>query len=158
MRTMVAFPVSPSVFPRLLVIATIMMAALLSPAAVAAKPLRLGAGDWRAIQAVIGKQLDAFRLNDGNAAFSLASPGVRQVFESADNFMEMVRTEYGAVCRPRAYRFLKPAILDGEPVQPVELIALDGALSIAVFSMEHQPNRSWRISGCHLLASRQFAT
>ena len=39
-----------------------------------------------------------------------------------------------------------------------EVIALDGAVSIAVFSMERQPNRSWRISGCHLLESKQFAT
>jgi len=124
----------------------------------AAKPMRLGAGDWRAIQVVIAKQMDAFRLNDGDVAFSLTSPGVRQVFESADDFMDMVRTEYSAVYRPRAYRFLKPSMLDGAPVQPVEVIALDGAVSIAVFSMERQPNRSWRISGCHLLESKQFAT
>jgi hypothetical protein len=48
-------------------------------------------------------------------------------------------------------------ILDRETVQPVEVIALDGAVSIAVFAMERQPNRSWRISGCHLLDSKQFA-
>ena len=144
-------------FPRLLVIVA-MFAALTSAGVVAAKPLRLSSGDWRAVQVVIAKQMDAFRLDDGDGAFSLASPSVRQVFESADNFMEMVRTEYGAVYRPRNYRFLKPAILDGEPVQPVEVIALDGAISIAVFSMERQPNRSWRISGCHLLESKQFAT
>jgi hypothetical protein len=157
MPFMVAAPRSSNILSRLLV-AVVALAALSAAGVVAAKPLRLGAGDWRAIQAVIAKQLNAFRLNDGDVAFSLASPGVRQVFESADNFMEMVRTEYGAVYRPRAYRFLEPAVFDGEPVQPVEVIALDGAVSIAVFSMERQPNRSWRISGCHLLESKQFAT
>lgn len=131
---------------------------LLSAGAAAAKPPRLGTGDWRASQAVIAKQMDAFRLDDGDVAFALTSPGVRQVFETADDFMAMVRTEYSAVYRPRAYRFLKPSILGGEPVQPVEVTALDGAISIAVFSMERQPNRSWRISGCHLLDSKQFAT
>jgi hypothetical protein len=123
----------------------------------AAKSNRPTASDWRAIQAVIAKQIDAFRLNDGDVAFALASPKVRRVFESADNFMEMVRSEYSAVYHPRAYRFLKPTMLDGEPMQAVEVIALDGAVSIAVFSMERQPNRAWRISGCHLLESKQFA-
>jgi hypothetical protein len=125
--------------------------------AASAKATRMGTGDWRAIQAVISKQMNAFRLDDGEAAFSLASPGVRRVFESADNFMEMVRTEYSPVYRPRTYRFLKPAIFEGEPVQPIEVIALDGAVSIAVFSMERQRNRTWRISGCRLLESKQFA-
>lgn len=155
---MVALPFPSTFFPRLLVTAVIVVALSAANNVAAAKPLRLSGGDWRAIQAVIAKQMSAFRLDDGDVAFGLASPGVRQVFESADNFMEMVRAEYGAVYRPRTYRFLKPAILDGEPVQPVEVIALDGAVSIAVFSMERQPNRSWRISGCHLLESKQFAT
>ncbi|MCU0972970.1 MAG: DUF4864 domain-containing protein [Burkholderiales bacterium] len=144
-------------FTRLLAVLAVLAALSSASSATAAKTPRLGVGEWRAIQAVIARQMDAFRLNDGDVAFSLASPSVRQVFESADNFMDMVRTEYGAVYRPRTYRFLKPAMLDGEPLQPVEVIALDGAVSIAVFSLERQPNRSWRISGCHLLESKQFA-
>ncbi len=122
-----------------------------------AKTTRLNPSDWRAIQVVIAKQMDAFRLNNGDVAFSLASPKIKRVFESADSFMEMVRSEYSAVYHPRSYRFLKPSMLAGEPVQAIEVIALDGAVNIAVFSMERQPNRSWRISGCHLLESRQFA-
>lgn len=102
--------------------------------------------------------MEAFRLNRGDVAFSLASPKVRRVFESADSFMEMVRSEYGAVYQPRSYRFLKPSVRGGEPLQAVEVIALDGAVSIAVFSVERQPNRSWRISGCYMRESRQFAT
>jgi hypothetical protein len=148
----------PSEICRRWLVVVASLVALLSAGAATAKPLRLSTGDWRAIQAVIAKQMDAFRLDDGDVAFALTSPGVRQVFETADDFMEMVRTEYRAVYRPRAYRFLKPSILGGEPVQPVEVTALDGAISIAVFSMERQPNRSWRISGCHLLDSKQFAT
>ena len=96
MRSMVAPIVSPSVFFRLLAIVAV-LATLSSPCVASAKSTRLSAGDWRAIQFVIAKQADAFRLDDGEVAFSLASPGVRRVFESVDNFMEMVRTEYGAV-------------------------------------------------------------
>jgi hypothetical protein len=156
MRFMVARSVSHRVLWFLL--AMVAMLAVPLPVSVAsAKSPRPIAGDWRAIRAVIAKQMDAFRLDQGEVAFSLASPGVRRVFESAENFMEMVRAEYGAVYRPRTYRFLKPAVFDGDPVQPVEVIALDGAVSVAVFVMERQPNRSWRISGCHLLDSKQFA-
>jgi hypothetical protein len=154
---MTTFAVAPSRILRLLSIGAVAGFLCLSGTA-SAKQIRVSAGDWRAIQAVISKQMNAFRLDDGEAAFSLASPGVRQVFESADSFMEMVRADYGAVYRPRTYRFLRSAILDGEPVQPIEVIALDGAVSIAVFSMERQRNRSWRISGCRLLESKQFAT
>lgn len=147
--------------PRLLgilgVVASVFYASVAAPAE-AREPLRLGTGDWRAIQTVVAKQMKAFRLEDDEAAFSLASPGVRRVFESANKFMEMVRTEYGAVYRSRSYRFLRPAMLDGEPVQPVEVIALDGAVSIAAFSMERQADRTWRISGCWLLESKQFST
>lgn len=121
------------------------------------KAHRVSANDWRAIQSVVARQMNAFRMNDGEAAFALASPGIREVFESPTRFMEMVRSDYSAVYRPRSYRFLKPAVIDGEPVQPVEVIALDGAVSIAAFSMERQPDRSWRISGCRLLDSKQFA-
>ena len=135
-----------------------MLHASVSVAAEAQKPMRLRAGDWRAIQVVVAKQMNAFRFDDDEVAFSLASPGVRRVFESPNKFMEMVRTEYGAVYRSRSYRFLKPAMLEGEPVQPVEVIALDGAVSVAAFSVERQGDRTWRISGCWLLESRQFAT
>jgi hypothetical protein len=147
--------------PRLLgmlgIVASMFFAPVAAPAE-ATKPLRLGSEDWRAIQVAVSKQMKAFHRDDDEAAFSLASPGVRRVFESANRFMEMVRTEYGAVYHSRSYRFLRPAMLDGAPVQPVEVVALDGAVSIAAFSMERQADRSWRISGCWLLESKQFAT
>ncbi len=161
MRPVMSIPRNVSPLLRLLAIAGVFASIFCSSTACAAGPqkaLRLTAAEWRAIQAVVTKQMNAFRLDDGDVAFSLASPGVRQAFESANNFMEMVRTEYGAVYRPRTYRFLKPAVFDGEPVQPVQVIALDGAVSIAAFSLERQPDRSWRISGCRLLESKQFAT
>lgn len=151
-------PVSISTFCRLLLIVGGTVLLGLGSGEASAKTTRLSPGEWRAIQTVIAKQMDAFRLDNGDVAFSLASPKVRRVFESADNFMEMVRAEYSAVYQPRSYRFLKPSLLDGEPLQAVEVIALDGAVSIAVFSMERQPNRSWRISGCYMRDSKQFAT
>lgn len=58
-----------------LLIGMVAVAALTAASGAAAKSMRLGAGDWRAIQVVIAKQMDAFRLNDGDVAFSLTSPG-----------------------------------------------------------------------------------
>jgi Domain of unknown function (DUF4864) len=150
-----------SSFPRLLAIVVLFASLFLSSIASALdshKVRRVSSHDWRAIQDVISRQMNAFRLDDDEAAFSLASPGIREMFESASNFMEMVRSEYRPVYRPRTFRFLKPAVIDGEPVQAVEVVALDGAVSIAAFSLERQRNGSWRISGCRLLDSKQFAT
>jgi len=148
----------PSRMIAMLVLCAVACTSSLALAADARKLQRVSAQDWKAIQDVVARQMNAFRLDDERVAFSLASPGIQSVFESPSQFMEMVRSDYRAVYRPRAYRFLKPAIVQGEPVQPVEVVALDGAVSIAAFSLERQRDRTWRISGCTLIESRQFAT
>ena len=66
----------------------------------------VGPDDRATIQSVISDQLAAFRRDDGAAAFSHASPTIQDMFGTPGPFMEMVRRDYVAVCRPRQVTFM----------------------------------------------------
>jgi hypothetical protein len=52
----------------------------------------LSGPDAAAVRETIEAQLDAFQRDDAQRAFSLAAPGIRAQFGTAENFMQMVRT------------------------------------------------------------------
>ena len=110
----------------------------------------LSAADQAAIRAVIESQVEAFRRDDGVAAFSYAAPMIRQKFGTAETFMSMVRTGYLAVYRPREVTFLEVRVKGGEVAQAVRFVGPDGATVIAVYLMERQPDGNWRIAGVRL--------
>jgi hypothetical protein len=122
---------------------------LLMPAAALAAPA-VEEGDWQAIQAVISAQLEAFGRDDADTAYSFAAPEIRQLYPTADEFMLMVRVGYRAVYRPRETRFLKPMIVGGQPVQPLQILTSDGEMIVAWYLMRRQPDGSWKIGGCSL--------
>jgi Domain of unknown function (DUF4864) len=109
--------------------------------------------DWTSIRTVISSQLDAFKRDDADSAFSFASPAIQKQFHTPREFMHMVRTGYGAVYRPGTVRFLEHFVLSGQPVQPLEIVTPDGLVVVAFYIMERQPDGSWRIAGCALGAS-----
>jgi Domain of unknown function (DUF4864) len=106
--------------------------------------------DWVAIQAVISAQLEAFKRDDGAAAFSFAAPSIQKQFGTPAEFMHMVRTGYAPVYRPASVRFLSHYLVSGQPVQPLEITTPDDAVVVAFYIMERQPDGSWRIAGCAL--------
>jgi Domain of unknown function (DUF4864) len=118
----------------------------------------LAASDRAAIRAVIEDQLAAFQRDDGTAAFALASPNIRAEFGSVENFMEMVRTGYPPVYRPREVAFGDVTIADGKIVQRVLLVGPDGVPATALYTMERQQDGSWRIAGCTLTRSTDKTT
>ena len=136
--------------PRLLAVA--LLCGSISAAA-AAGPADLDPADRIAIRAVIESQIAAFRRDDGDAAFALASPNIQRHFRTAETFMAMVRRGYQPVYRPRQVEFQKIVDVDGVPTQEVYVIAPDGQPVIALYPMQKQPDGSWRINGCYLLGS-----
>jgi hypothetical protein len=124
------------------------LAAVMAPLAAAAQSL--GANDKAAIVSVIEQQLDAFQRDDGGEAFSYASPMIQGMFGTPDRFMDMVRNGYPQVYRPQAYEFQGLDLSTGEPVQDVYMVGPDGEEVIARYTMERQPDGSWRINGCIL--------
>jgi len=109
----------------------------------------LSDGDRAAIRQVIQGQLDAFKRDDGAAAYGLASPEIQQKFGTAENFMHMVKSAYPAVYRPKSVEFRELGSTDDMGVvQKVFFIGPDGGGVLAFYQMERQPDGSWKINGC----------
>jgi hypothetical protein len=116
-----------------------------------AQSVTLSDDDRLAIQAVITDQLDAFQRDDGPAAFAQATPDIQARFQSAANFMRMVRDAYQPVYRPRQVEFRDVVDFHDAPAQRVFLIGPDGVPVIALYPMARQEDGSWRIDGCYLM-------
>ncbi len=102
----------------------------------------------RELRRVIAAQLAAFQADDAERAFSHASPSIREMFVTADYFMAMVRGSYPVVYRHRSVAFFVPERMGSEMVQRARLTDQAGAPWLAVYSLQRQPDRSWRINGC----------
>ena len=112
--------------------------------------------DQAAIRSVITNQIDAFRRDDADGAFKLATRSIQGMFGTPDTFIEMVRRSYGAVYRPKSFDFASLTQEDGTISQYVELIGPDGAAYAARYIMEQEADGSWRISGCELMQSKRL--
>jgi hypothetical protein len=144
---------------RLVVVSFLALAALALPAPRgAAAEEAVGATDGVAIRSLIESQLAAFRRDDAEAAFAFASPGIRSLFRTAEAFMRMVRTAYPPVYRPREIEFRDLVEIDGRLTQRVLLVGPDGAVVVAHYFLQRQPDGSWRIDGCVLAATSDSAT
>jgi hypothetical protein len=123
----------------------------LATAAEAQQPA-VSAADRAAIRDVIQGQVEAFRRDDGAAAFGYASPTIQGMFGHSDTFMDMVRQGYRPVYRPQVFDFREIVELHGELAQKVHVVGPDGRPVTAVYPMTQLPDGSWRINGCYLLA------
>ncbi|HQS18886.1 DUF4864 domain-containing protein [Reyranella sp.] len=111
--------------------------------------------DRSAIRDVIERQIEAFRRDDGAAAFGYASPSIQGMFGSPDTFMDMVRQGYRPVYRPRAVEFREIVTLQGMVTQKVHVIGPDGRPVTALYPMSRQADGTWRIEGCYLQAPEE---
>lgn len=103
------------------------------------------------IRGVIESQLRSFLADDAEGAWSFASPGIQRMFGTREVFMAMVRQGYAPVYRPRDWTFGEMRDTPSGPEQDVRIVDEAGDGWIAVYSMERQPDGSWRISGCRLV-------
>jgi hypothetical protein len=112
----------------------------------------ISATDKAEFQRIITAQITAFRADDGPAAYDFAAPVVRNIFPTPEIFMAMVKQGYLQVYRPKSFDFTE-ALIDpmGRPAQKMTVVGPDGKSYTALYSMEKQPDGTWRISGCTLL-------
>ena len=116
---------------------------------------QVSASDQTAIRDAIEGQVEAFRRDDGAAAFGYASPAIQGLFGHAESFMDMVRQGYRPVYRPRVFEFREIVVLHGTVTQKVHVIGPDGRPVTAFYPMAQQPDGSWRIEGCTLQAPEE---
>ena len=124
----------------------------------AAQAVEVSAADAKAARAVIEGQLAALAADDAKRAFGYATPALREQFGTPENFIEMVRTGYPVVYRPQSVAFLKPQWLAGELVQGVHMSDDQGVLWLALYRLQRQKNKSWRISACQLVQAEGRVT
>ena len=112
----------------------------------------ISATDKLEFQRIITAQISAFRADDGLAAYDFAAPVVRKIFATPEIFMAMVKQGYRPVYRPQSFTFTE-ALIDpmGRPSQKMTVVGPDGKTYVALYSMEKQPDGTWRIAGCTLL-------
>ena len=141
--------------------AALLLASLAGAAGAAtttAKPAAISATDRLKIRQVITLQIKAFERNDETRAFSYSTPEIRKYFGSSRTFMEMVRASYSVLYMNASREFLEAAVIDGAVVQPLRIVTRDGEAVVALYTLERQPDREWRIGGCELAPSTLQAT
>lgn len=113
-----------------------------------ARAAPLGDVEAQQVRAVIAAQLKAFNEDDAEAAFATATPSVREAVGNSDRFLALVRGNYPMVYRPAGFGFLPPEKEEGQVLQIVTIRDGEGKTWLALFSLEQQPDMTWRIGGC----------
>ena len=114
----------------------------------------VSAADEKNVRAVVQAQLEAFAADNARQAFALAAPGLQTQIGTPENFMAMVRSSYPVVYAPASVVFLKPESQDADVIQRVQMTDSRGKPWLAIYSMQRQKDKSWRISGCVVVESR----
>jgi hypothetical protein len=98
------------------------------------------------IRAVISRQIEAFKADDFETAFSFASPAIKRMFGSPERFGAMVQSGYPMVWRPAQVRFSGLETRDGRTVQSVLVTDAGGALYVLDYEMV-AGDGGWVING-----------
>jgi hypothetical protein len=101
------------------------------------------------IEDVISAQIDAFKLDDFERAFTYASPTIQQIFGDAERFGVMVQQGFPMVWRPADVKFLGLETRDGGFWQDVLVRDGAGASHVLEYEMIEGEN-GWKINGVRI--------
>lgn len=121
--------------------------------AAATLPARAEVGDAESamFRQIISDQIAAFIADDGAKAWSFAAPSIKQLFPTPDVFMSMVKKGYQPVYRQQSFEFGEITETAGRPTQHVTIVDMNGKVWTALYTMQQQPDGTWKISGCILV-------
>jgi uncharacterized membrane protein YedE/YeeE len=106
--------------------------------------------DTQATRSVIDDQINAFKAGDGARAYSHAGPGIKQTFTTVERFITMVQTGYMPLYAPQSYQFGRNALISGLVFQELLVTDADGKVWQAVYTLQRQPDGTWKITGVKL--------
>jgi Domain of unknown function (DUF4864) len=107
--------------------------------------------DKQNFKSIITSQLEAFKADNGPAAYSFAAPLVTKIFPNPEIFMTMVQRGYPPVYRNEKFTFGATTTDQmGRPVQHVIIRTADGKVYEALYAMELEADGMWKIAGCTL--------
>ena len=108
------------------------------------------------VSAAIEAQIEALEQDDFATAFTYASPSIRQIFRTPENFGTMVQRGYPMVWRPAQVEFLNQRIEAGSLVQTVQITDRKGVVHTLDYLMA-ETAQGWKINGVRLLDSNALA-
>ena len=108
------------------------------------------------IQNTIANQLEAFASDDFTEAFTHASPGIKDIFGSVDNFSRMVKKGYPMVWRYNNFQFLK---LEETPQGYSQIVRITNKKDELFLLKYFMKNISgiWKISGVIIIENSDFS-
>lgn len=113
-----------------------------------------GEAEVTSAQNTISSQIEAFKADQNDKAFSFADPTIATMFPTVEAFMAMVESGYKPVQKPEQYSFGRSKELgDRQIMQEVLVTGPDGKDYMAVYQLIRQPDGSWKISGVSLSAA-----
>lgn len=126
------------------------MRRFLASLALAAFATTAPAQDAPGIEGTIRSQIDAFLADDFATAFTFASPTIKGLFGTPENFGAMVKRGYPMVWRPGSVRMLERREVAGQQWQRVMITDQAGKTHILDYQMLETPE-GWQINGVQLL-------
>ena len=110
------------------------------------------ADDAALARGVIESQIEAFLNDDAATAYSFAAPSIKQIYPNETRFFDMVKRGYQPVYRPGNFAFgrSKPAADGVGLVQEVVIQGPGGQDWTALYSLERQPDGSFKINGVQM--------
>ncbi len=102
------------------------------------------------IQSTIESQIEAFQADDFAKAFAFASPTIRGIFGTAENFGAMVKEGYPMVYRPSEVEMLDLRDVAGDLWQRVRIIDQAGQTHYLGYMMIETPD-GWQINAVQML-------
>ena len=116
----------------------------------------LAADDQTDIQNTISNQLEAFASDDFTEAFTHASPGIKDIFGSVENFSTMVKKGYPMVWRYDNFQFLKLEETPQGYSQTVRITDKKAELFLLKYFMTNISG-IWKISGVSIVETSDFS-
>lgn len=99
-------------------------------------------------KAVIQAQLEAFAQDDGEKAFSYASPNIQVMFGSPAQFLDMVKKDYNVVYRPQLVQFLRFAANEEQAEHLLLMTDRNQILWNVSYRLVNTGKGGWKISSC----------
>jgi hypothetical protein len=110
----------------------------------------------RGIEDTISQQLEAFKTNDVGAAFDFASPTIKNIFRTPENFGAMVQQGYPMVLQPAEVQYLDQREIAGAIWQKVQITDDKGQVHVLDYQMVQTPE-GWQINGVRLLRAPEVS-
>ena len=108
------------------------------------------------IQSTISDQLRAFASDNFIEAFTHASPGIKDIFGTVENFSNMVKKGYPMVWRYNNFEFLNLEEIPQGYSQIVRITDQDDKLFLLKYFMKNVAG-IWKISGVSIIEASDFS-